>query len=104
MSRHTDVRAFMREYLPDEFASRVLERITQHDESLDESYTWASLRGLQLKLSEEIADVAGFAAIVATRTDDDRAGALLAAVAQRAAEAEAMSSELGRLLAREVST
>lgn len=97
MSGHAEVRAFIREYVPEDFASRILGRIAEHDDTLDESYAWASLRAFQAKLRDELADVAAYAAMIATRTADDRARALLAAIAQRAADADVLALELQRL-------
>ena len=101
MSRHAKVSEFVREFLPADFASRVLERFAEHDQTLDTSYEWASLRAFQAKLGDEVADVAGYCAILATRTEDDRARALLAAIAQHAGKAHQLVGELERLLVQE---
>ncbi|MGI8731409.1 MAG: hypothetical protein ACR2LK_15750 [Solirubrobacteraceae bacterium] len=87
------------------FASRALGRIeAQHDE-LGSSYLYGSMPALVRELGEEAEDLAALAALIAhrvevdQRADADRARGLLAGVAQRAGEADALIAELRRLLA-----
>jgi len=90
------------------FAARALARIeAQHDE-LGDSYQWAALSGLLADARRQAADTAGYAAILAARTerdadgstDDRRARALLTEAAQHAAEADLLLLELRRLIER----
>ncbi|MGI8730825.1 MAG: hypothetical protein ACR2LK_12700 [Solirubrobacteraceae bacterium] len=88
-----------------DFAGRALARIeAQHDE-LGESYLYGSLAALVRELAEEAEDLGAWAALLADRVerddrpDADRARALLAGIAQRAGEADALIGELRRMLA-----
>ena len=98
MSRHPEARAFLAAYLPADVAARALERITAHDDTLDESYRSASVAELVRELAAEPVDTIAWASLVSTRTEDPRGCGLLAAIAQRAAEADALVGELQRLL------
>lgn len=98
MSCHREARAFLAEYVPSDVAARALERITAHDEELDESYRWASVAELVRELAEDPLDTIAWASLLSVRVEDPRGRALLAAIAQRAAEADRFIAELRRLL------
>lgn len=98
MSRHAEARAFLAEYVPADVAALALERIAAHDETLDESYRWASVSKLVYELAEEPLDTIAWSSLLSCRVEDPRGRALLAAISQRAAEAHHLVSELGRLL------
>lgn len=103
------VRAFLTAAdLRPEFAHKALARIEgQHDE-LGDSFRWASLTGLIAECCEETADTAAWASLIAARLEydsdgsfaDRRARAMLTAACKRADEADAMLSELRRLIER----
>lgn len=101
MTRHREARAFLVEHVEADIAARALERITAHDETLDESYRWASVTELVRELGEEPVDTIAWAALVSVRVDGARGRALLAAIAQHAAQADALVEELNRLLSAE---
>jgi hypothetical protein len=109
----TDPYARVRAFLGDadirpEFAARAFARIEAQSDELGSSYSWASLGALIGDARRQAVDVAGYSAVIAARVAQDagdrfaerRAGALLASAAQRAAEADAMLGELGRLVER----
>jgi phytoene dehydrogenase-like protein len=91
-----------------EFAARVLARIEDQHDELDESFLWAPLGSLVAESVEEAEDLAAWLALIATRLDydasgsfaDRRARALLTAATQHAGEADAMLLELRRLVER----
>lgn len=103
---YTAARAFLADAgLRPDFARRALARIeAQHDE-LGSSYLFGSLAALLRELAEEAEDLAAWAALLVHRVEADqrpgadRARALLAGIAQRAGEADALIGELRRLLA-----
>jgi len=98
--RHAEVRAFLAEHIEPTTATRALERISAQDETLDESYRWSSVHGLVRELGEEPLDVIAWASILSVRCTSKRELALLAAIAQRGAEAVALHDELRRLIER----
>ncbi|MEJ7787958.1 MAG: hypothetical protein WKF96_24415 [Solirubrobacteraceae bacterium] len=99
--RHAEVRAFLSEHIEPAAAARALQRITAHDEELDESYRWASVPALVRELGEEPLDVIAWASILSVRCTSERELALLAAIAQRGAEAVALHDELCRIVDHE---
>lgn len=109
MTRHREARAFLAEHVDPDIAARALERIAAHDETLDESYRWMSLSTLIRELAEEQVDSVAWNSLLAARVEADHGGtprgdraiALLAAIAQRAAATDALVSELRRLLVPE---
>ena len=101
MSRHAEARAFLAEFLPRDVGARALERITAHDDELDESYRWASLDALVRELAAEPVDTIAWASLVSVRVEGDRGRALLAAIAQGAADTDKLVGELRRLLGAE---
>lgn len=98
MTRHREVRAFLAEHVPADVDVRALERITAHDQELDESYRWVSVTLLLRELGEEPLDTIAWAALLSVRVHGSRGRALLAAICQRAAEADRLVLELARLL------
>lgn len=112
MTRHPEARAFLAAHLDADVAARALERIAAHDETLDESYRWMSVSTLVRELAAEPVDTIAWGSLLASRVQADhgdtahgqRAIALLAATAQRAAAADALVGELRRLLLDEAGT
>jgi ATP-dependent exoDNAse (exonuclease V) beta subunit len=106
MIRHLEARAFLARHVPDDVATRVLERVAAHDAELDESYRWQSIPAMVRELSEEPLDTIGWGALLSCRLGielgetptAERAAALLAAIAQSAAATDALVGELRRLL------
>lgn len=96
--------AFLAEAVQPDFAARALARIAEQTEAWDHSYEWCGVAGLVRGLAKQTQDVAGYAAILAARsggvdaTSGARARGLLAAIAQRGAEAHLLVAELARLL------
>lgn len=95
---------FLAETVSPDFATCVLARITDQTDAWDHSYEWCSVAGLVRGLSRQTEDVAGYAAILTARScsadtaTGARARGLLAAIAQRGAEAHLLVAELARLL------
>lgn len=98
---HAEVRAFLSEYVEPAAATAALARIAAHDEDLDESYRFASVPALIRELGEEPADTIAWAAILSVRLTSPRERSLLAAIAQRGAEAHRLHTELRRLVDHE---
>lgn len=97
-AKHAAVREFLAEFIAPDVAVHALARITAHDETLDQSYLWASVPALVRELGEESADTVAWAAICSVRLTSPRERALLAAIAQRGAEAHKLHAELRRLV------
>lgn len=97
---HAEVRAFLAEYIEPTAAAGALERITAQDQELDESYRWASVPAMVRELGEEPLDTISWAAILSVRLTQPRERALLAAIAQRGAEAHKLHAELRHLVER----
>jgi hypothetical protein len=106
-TRHPRPAAFLTASVPPAFADRALRRIEAKDDDLGDSYRWATLGSLVRELGEEPVDTAAWAALLASRLEHDqldatstgqRAHALLTAIAQKAAETDALVLELQRLL------
>ena len=91
---------FLSAYVDPDVAELAFARITAHDETLDQSYRWSSVQALIRELGEEPADVVAWAAILSVRLTQPRERALLAAIAQRGAEAATLHAELCRLVER----
>lgn len=104
-ARYADIEAFLVEVIPPDIAARVLARVETQPE-LDRSFEWCAVSTLLRGLTKQIEDVAGYSAILAARCDSagpttgPRARALLAAIAQRGAEAHALAAALEKMLGR----
>lgn len=93
------------------FAARALARIESQHEALGDAYKSAALASLVREVEEEVLDMAAWCALLATRTQqqdaatavDVRRRALLAAITQRAGEADVLVAELRRLTEAAVS-
>lgn len=106
---HERVRAFLAEAnLRPELAARAFGRIEAQDETLGDSYKWASLSMLVAECAAEAEDLCARGACAAVRLEhaasdpfaDRRARALLIAAVQRAGEADTLLCELRRLIER----
>ena len=97
---NASVDVFLARHAP-ALAAAALARIEASEAQYGDSHLWASRRHLVQRLAEQTIDVGAYAALLAARPDTTQARELLAAIAQRAAEADALIDELRRVLDRE---